>query len=224
MAWPRIFGILALLTACSTAPARGPSRATNGAAIRSLPHFPEASSQRLRSRTLDFPIELMLPEKANWRITDGPIWLEAEHAESSSKFAWRTWRAERLVRRADCASQARLARATIPIARDETVIEERPFTAPPGFDSELVVGVEPSVHGVAGYAIVFGASVGYCYAAVFTTTASGAGAEQEVAARLGIAVDRVLSGVRTRSVDERAVRRRLVVTPKSPPSAPNLTK
>jgi len=40
-----------------------------------------------------------------------------------------------------------------------------------------------------------------------------------VAHRLGIAVDRVLSGVRTRSVDERAVRRRLVVTPKGTPSA-----
>jgi hypothetical protein len=157
----------------------------------------------------------MLPEKASWRISDGPIWLEAEQAASSSKLALRTWRAGRLVRRSDCAAEARLARPKIPSASDESVIDRRPFVAPSGFDSELVVGVEPSAQGIEGYAIVFGASVGFCYAAVFTTVASGAGAEQEVAARLGLAVDRILSGVHTRSVDARAVRRRLVVTPKT---------
>ena len=160
----------------------------------------------------------MLPDKASWRISDGPTWLEAEHSPSSSKLALRTWRAERLVRRTDCAAQARLARPTLPIVRDEAVLEQRAFAAPQGFDSELVVGVEPSAAGVAGYAFVFGATVGYCYAAVFTTTASGSGAEQEVAARLGIAVDRIFSSVHTRSVDDRAARRRLVVTPKAPPA------
>ena len=160
----------------------------------------------------------MLPEKSAWSVTDGPTWLEAEQRPSASKLALRTWRAERLVRRSDCAAQARLARPTIPIPREESIVEQRPFASPAGFDSELVVGVEPSAEGVAGYAIVFGASVGYCYAAVFTTTASGSGADQEVAARLGIAVDRILSGVRARSIDERAVRRRLVVTPKAAPS------
>jgi hypothetical protein len=48
---------------------------------------------------------------------------------------------------------------------------------------------------------------------VFTTHVRGAGAEQEIAARLGVVVDRILSGVRLRSVDERAVRHRIVVTP-----------
>ncbi len=167
----------------------------------------------------------MLPEKASWHVTDGPTWIEAEQRESSSKLALRTWRAERLVRRSDCAAQARLARPTIPIASEETIVDQRPFAAPAGFDSELVVGAEPSGVGVMGYAIVFGASVGFCYAAVFTTTASGSRADQEVAARLGIAVDRILSGVRARSIDERAVRRRLVVTPKATPgTAPNETK
>ncbi|HWZ88856.1 MAG TPA: hypothetical protein VNW92_08395 [Polyangiaceae bacterium] len=215
MTSPRILGILAVFTACSAAPAKTPSQAGGRQPVASGPHFPDAKAERVRSRSLDFPVELMLPEKARWRITDGPSWLEAEQLESSSRFAWRTWRAERLVRRSDCAAQARLVRPTIPSASDESVVDQRPFAAPPGFDSELVVGVEPTKLGVSGYAIVFGASVGYCYAAVFTTTASGAGAEQEVATRLGVAVDRVLSSVRTRSIDERAVRRRLVVTPKA---------
>jgi hypothetical protein len=217
---PRIFGILAVVTACTAAPGREqrPAVAANEPqpSFPSRLGFPDGRSERLRSRSLDLPIELMLPEKASWRISDGPTWLEAEHASSSSKLVLRTWRAERLVRRSDCAAQARLARPTLPIVRDEAIVERRAFAAPKGFDAELVVGVEPSRAGVAGYAIVFAASVGYCYAAVFTTTASGDAAEQEVAARLGIAVDRVLSTVRTRSVDDRAVRRRLVVTPKTP--------
>jgi hypothetical protein len=75
--------------------------------------------------------------------------------------------------------------------------------------------VEPSARGVEGYAIVFGSSVGYCYAAVFTTVASSGDAEQEVAKRLGIAVDRTLSSVKTRSVDDRVARRHLVSAPKT---------
>jgi len=225
MAASRIFGILLVVAGCAGTPPKSPSPVANGTPNVPLAHLPDARAERVRSRTLDLPIELMLPEKAAWRITDGPTWLEAEQRDSSSKLALRTWRADRLVRRGDCAAQARLARSTIPIAREESIVERRPFAAPTGFDSELIVGVEPSAEGVVGYAIVFGASVGYCYAAVFTTTASGSGADQEVAARLGIAVDRVLSGVRTRSIDERAVRRRLVVSPNSAPSAtPNETK
>jgi hypothetical protein len=218
---PRIFGILLVLTGCMAAPAKRPVLTPNGgtAATWQSTHFPDGKSDRARSHTLDFPIELMLPEKGSWRLSDGPNWLEAEHAASSSKLAVRTWRAERLVRRTDCAAQARLARPSIPIVNEESVIDQRAFAAPRGFDSELVVGVEPSNHGVVGYALVFGASVGYCYAAVFTTMAEGSGADQDVAARLGIAVDRVLSSVHTRSVEDRAARRRLVVSPKASPSA-----
>jgi hypothetical protein len=217
MASPRYFGFLLMMIGCTGATAKGPSL-VNGRPAASQPHFPDARSVRVRSRTLDLPIEVMLPERASWRVTDGPTWLEAEQRESSSTLALRTWRAERLVRRSDCAAQARLARPTIPIASEESIVDQRSFAAPAGFDSELVVGVEPSGGGVMGYAIVFGASVGYCYAALFTTTASGSGADQEVAARLGVAVDGILSGVRARSIDERAVRRRLVVTPAAPPS------
>ncbi|HTA91464.1 MAG TPA: hypothetical protein VK745_17890 [Polyangiaceae bacterium] len=210
-AW--IFGVLVLATACSPALVRVASAPATPLPAVSAPRFPEGRSERVRSRSLDMPIELMLPDKANWSISDGPSWLEAEHRASESKFALRTWRADRLVRRSECESQARLVRPSIPIAREESTIDARAFAAPAGFDVALLVGVEPSAQGVAGYAIVFGASVGYCYAAVFTTFAEGAGADGEIATRLGIAVDRVLSSVRTRSVDDRAVRHRLVATP-----------
>ncbi len=160
----------------------------------------------------------MLPARDSWQITDGPSWLSASHSPSASLLALRTWRADRLVRRADCEAQARLGRPSIPTVHDEAVLERRALTTPSGFDSELTVGVEPSAAGISGYAIAIGSSVGRCYAAVFTTVVAGNGAEREVAARLGVVVDRILSSVRVRSVDERAeaVRRRLVSSPRAP--------
>ncbi|MEO7038321.1 MAG: hypothetical protein ABI548_30405 [Polyangiaceae bacterium] len=183
--------------------------------------FPDGALGRVRSKDLDFPIELRLPSKPDWQVTDGPTWLVARHASTSSELALRTWRAERLVRRSDCVAQARLARASIPEVHDEAVVERRPFGSPADFDTELVVGVEPTAQGISGYALAIGASVGRCYAAVFTTRVDGSGAEQEVATRLGVAVDRIFASVRLRSVDDRAVRHRILAMPAgSPPDAP----
>jgi len=164
---------------------------------------------------LDFPVELSLPDKASWQLSEGPSWLVAAQRSSSSELALRTWRADRVVRRAECEAQARLARPAIPIVHDEAIVDRHAISTPADFDNELLVGVEPNPSGISGYALVFGASVGRCYAAVFTTRVSGKDAELEVAARLGAMVDRVLSQVRVRSVDERAPRRHLVVTPKA---------
>lgn len=166
---------------------------------------------------LDFPIELALPDKDGWQISEGPSWWVADHRVSSSRLAFRTWRADRTVRRSECEAQARLARPTLPILHEEAVIDRRTLSAPADFDNELVLGVEPSALGISGYALVIGAGVGRCYAAVFTTSVTGRDAELEVAARLGLVADRVLSDVRVRSVDERAPRRHLVVTPKTAP-------
>ncbi|HYP75635.1 MAG TPA: hypothetical protein VER12_06770 [Polyangiaceae bacterium] len=174
----------------------------------------DARGGRVRSHVLDFPIELSLPDKQSWKIVEGPSWLVAEQKSSSSQLAIRTWRADRVVRRAECEAQARLSRSAIPLVHEEAVVDRQTITAPADFDNELVVGVEPSALGISGYALVFGASSGRCYAAVFTTMVSGTAAESEVAARLGLVVDGILSHVRVRSVDERAPRRHLVVTPK----------
>jgi len=179
--------------------------------------FLDGKAGRVRSHTLDFPLELTLPDKARWQIAEGPTWLVADHRPSSSQLALRTWRADRLVRRAECEAQARLGRPTIPIVHEDAVVDRHGLSAPADFDSQLVVGVEPSALGIAGYALVIGASVGRCYAAVFTTQVRGKDAELEVAARLGLAVERILNRVRVLSVDERAPRRHLVVTPKAAP-------
>ena len=170
----------------------------------------------MRSRSLEFPLELSLPNKDAWQVSDGPNWLSVAHPASNSLLAMRTWRADRSVRRRDCEAQARLGRASLPLVRDEAVLERRALRAPADFDTELVVGVEPSAPGISGYALAFGASSGRCYAAVFSTTVSGPHAEEEVATRLRLAVDRILSGIRLRSVDERGVRRRLIYSPRAP--------
>ncbi|HET7545319.1 MAG TPA: hypothetical protein VFK05_35880 [Polyangiaceae bacterium] len=177
--------------------------------------FLEGKPGKVRSHQLDFPIELSLPDKADWQISEGPSWLVLSQGASSSQLALRTWRADRLVRRAECEAQARLGRPSIPSPREEAVVDRQTLSVPADFDNELLVAVEPSARGISGYAFVFGASTGRCYAAVFTTSVSGKDAEREVAARLGLVVDRVLSKVRVLSVDARAPRRHLVVTPKA---------
>src|SRR6187402_220541 len=65
---------------------------------------PAGDARRVRSRTLDFPVELRLPGKDSWQI-DERAWLVAKQASTHSELALRTWRAERLVRRADCLAQ-----------------------------------------------------------------------------------------------------------------------
>ncbi len=216
----RFLGFSLVLVGCAGAPPKAPIAPSPSASVQTSAHLPEAKSERVRTRSLALPLELRLPTKSEWRTTDGPLWLEAEHAPSASKLALRTWRTERIVRRSECESDARLARPSIPTIHEEAIVDRRAFAAPAGFESELVVGVEPTPLGVQGYALVFGSSIGFCYAALFTTTASGGDAEREVATRLGVAVDEILSSVRARSVDDRAPRRRLVSTPKSAPATP----
>ena len=213
-----LLGLAALRVAgCASAPNRDPNPGVPAPNASAGAHaFLEAPTRRVRSRRLEFPVELNLPDKEAWHLSDGPSWLVAAHPASKSLLAVRTWRADRLVRRSECEAQARLARPSLPVVRDDAVLERRALRAPADFDTELVVGVEPSAPGLSGYALVFGASPGRCYAALFSTAVSGAHAEEEVAARLGLAVDRILSGIRLRSVDERGVRRRLIYTPRAP--------
>lgn len=169
----------------------------------------------MRARRLDFRIEFRLPGKSAWASHEGASWLGLEHAPSASFLALRTWRAERLVRREDCAAAARLSRGSLPVVHEEALIERRPLAAPTGFDTELIVGVEPDGAALSGYALAIGSSVGRCYAAVFTTRVSGPDADQELAARLALIVDQVFGTVRLLDVDERAIRRRLTSTPRS---------
>lgn len=153
-----------------------------------------------------YSLELELPDRENWFVDDQTTpWFVARHAATRSEIVARIWRAPRLVRREECETQARLWRPAIPKTADESVMERRVITTPAGFSGELVVGVAPlsASSELQGFAVVFGSSVGRCYALVYTTTAAGRGADAALGRRLAIVADEIVPRVRLRGIDER---------------------
>jgi hypothetical protein len=145
-----------------------------------------------------------LPMRATWRVTDDDEpWFLALHAGTGSELRLRTWLAPRQVRPEECQAQARLWRPSIPPIDDEAVVRRR-LRAPSDFSGEIVVGVAPGESGLEGHALAFGASVGRCYAAVFTTRVSGPGSEEALGRRLVLIVDGVIGRVRVLGVEDRA--------------------
>ncbi len=145
-----------------------------------------------------------LPVRAAWRVNDdAEPWFLASHPATGSELRLRTWSAPRQVRADECQAQARLWRPSIPPLDDEAVVRRR-LRAPGDFAGEVVVGVAPGESGLEGHALAFGASVGRCYAAVFTTKVSGPGSEEALGRRLVLIVDGVLGRVRVLGVEDRA--------------------
>jgi hypothetical protein len=172
--------------------------------------FDGLPSGRVRTRSLELPLELALPERKGWLIQDGPLWFVARHAATRSELAVRSWRAARLVSRSACDQQARLNRQEIPTLAEESIVERRAVAIPSGFDGELTVGVVARAAGLRGYVYLVSASVGQCVAALFSTEVDAPASEAEVAGRLQLAVSEIFEQVRTRAIDERGTRRRLL--------------
>jgi hypothetical protein len=118
----------------------------------------------------------------------------------------RVWRDDGRPDRRACEEKARIWRPLPDLSRAESV-ERHPVRAPrkrvsaaqPGedvsdFDTFVEVGVIPGKAGapVQAFAIAFGGAVHRCFAYVFTTSASGTGAEQVVGERLAVMVERSL--------------------------------
>jgi hypothetical protein len=143
-----------------------------------------------------------LPQRDAWRLDDRQPWFLARHPGTGSELKLRTWLAPRLVRPEECEDQARLWLRSIPASHPEAVVRRR-LRAPAGFSGELVVGVEPGNEGLEGHALAFGAGVGRCYAAVFTTRVSGTGSEDALGRRLVLIVEGVLERVQERKIEDR---------------------
>jgi hypothetical protein len=89
-------------------------------------------------------------------------------------------------------------------------VEVRQIEAPPGYATELTVGVRPTGEAeLEGFAIAFGAAVGRCLALIYTTRAAGGGAEALVGHRLQMVVDGTIAGLASSTVDDRARRLRI---------------
>jgi len=151
-----------------------------------------------------FALRVPLPARARWAIDDarGP-WFIATHAASRSELRVRTWRAARRITPADCQAQVRLWLPMLPPIVEETAVLDRRIDAPRGYTTEVHVGVRSMGGEVEGFAMAFGATVGRCFSALFTTRASGSEAERALGARLSLIVDAIFSRIVETTIDDR---------------------
>jgi hypothetical protein len=156
--------------------------------------------------SLRFSLVLKLPDRHSWQVDDQTSrWLTLRHRPSDSELRVRTWAAARLVRPEECEQQARLWRPEIPDPGGHTALDQRRLDKPSGYTTRAVAGVRPLGHTgeLEGFALAFGATIGRCYAFVYTTRARGAGADNAIADRLAVVMDGILPAVQARSIADR---------------------
>jgi hypothetical protein len=178
------------LTGCGSPPetAKAPSPPPSPAADAAPPDLASGALGEYRSNR--FNLLLPLPDGQSWRIEDDRSpWLEGSHKPASAALLVRVWREPDIMNRARCESQARLSRG-LPDRERAAIIEERRIDVPRGFDTVLQVGVLATARDepITGFVTAFGGRVRRCFAYVLTTTASGKGAEERIAARLAAMV------------------------------------
>lgn len=150
------------------------------------------------------PARVELPDARSWHAHASGSFTVLDHASTRSTLVLRVSRAARLVRPEQCEAEARLLRPSLPASDAASIVERRPLEAPPGFDTRLVVGVEPRAGGsVYGFALAVGAATGRCYVASFETESAGAGAPDAVADRLAVVVSGVLGTLHVSTAEER---------------------
>lgn len=208
----RLFPALFFAAACAgavpaeqTSPRTAPA-ASSAAAREPAPEPRPRDAEWGRLRVVSRALELELPELSAWRYRAGKSWVRLTHAASDSVLELWVARAERTVRPADCEARGRLARADLWRPSPELVIDRRVLDFPPGFRTELTLGLGAESRPgevVTGHVIAFGAAVGRCLGVHFTTRASGEGADAEIARRLALMADRAIPSLVLRSVDDR---------------------
>lgn len=149
-------------------------------------------------------LTLELPDAAGWREGASVGWARLEHARSRSRLELNLTRAERLVRPEDCEARARLEHPRLPRPAAGEALDQRRLATPQGFLSDVTVSVnEAGSSALEGHVTAFGAAVSRCFAFHFVTRIQGAGAESEIARRLGVVVERVLPSLALSAVDDR---------------------
>jgi hypothetical protein len=199
---------LLLLAASCGSPPPPPPPAPAPAPTPAAPAPPPFAAGRWGEyRSERFGLRIPLPDGRSWRIDDhANSWLSATHASTGSALLVRAWHEEGRVNRHRCEEQARVWKK-LPDPAGAEVIEQHTVNAPlvsggagapkPGdFDTFVAIGVTPGKAGapIGAFAIAFGGRGHRCFAWVFTTSATGAGAEQVVGERLATMVERSLGG------------------------------
>ncbi len=171
---------------------------------------PEASGLDAGFRSVEARgqgLELLLPDADGWRHDprDTRTWV-ATHAATRSRLLARSWRADSIVRAADCERQLRELRPALPALLPEERIEQRRLTITGDVAAELTTGAVATNGSVlAGHGLLFGSDGRHCLALVFTTHAEGDAAARLVGERLGIVSRTVFERVRRLDIPARIV-------------------
>jgi len=151
-----------------------------------------------------FSLTLELPDAERWRETASGAWAELEHSASHSRLELSLTRAERLVRAEDCEARARLEHPELPRPAEGEALDQHRLGTPRGFHGYATVSVNEAGNSeLEGHVTAFAAAVGRCFAFHFMTRVKGAGAENEIARRLGLVVERLLPSIAPSAVDDR---------------------
>jgi hypothetical protein len=176
--------------------------ASNGQPAVATGVFPDRGFQRLSLAR--FALTLELPDAAAWRLGAGPGWARFDHARTHSRLELNLSRAERLVRPEECEARARLEHPELPRPMEGEALDRQRLAVPQGFLTYATLSVNDAANAeLEGHVTAFGAAVSRCFALHFVTRVAGAGAENEVARRLGIIVERVLPSLALRAIDDR---------------------
>ena len=191
----------ALLSACSaSAPAEAPRQVE--------PKIAQAAPSRAALRDAGwgvfgsrrFSLAVPVPMRDGWRKSETRNWLSLRHPASESELLLRTWRAVRSAGADDCETEARTILPRLPVLDETNAVEQTRVDSPRGFDGRLGVAVEADGRRIRGYVLLFGASVGRCFAGVFTTHGDD---ELEIGDRLELIAHGVFPRVRVAEVEDR---------------------
>jgi hypothetical protein len=154
-----------------------------------------------------FALSVALPRLREWTIDDASTpWFLARHTSTHSELRLRAWNAVRSVTPEQCEEQARLWLPWLPDVALDGAVARRPLRAPQGYRGHVIASVRALERKATldGYVQAIGVNIGRCYAAIFTTRASGPHAEEELGRALALIVGGVLERVEMRTIDDRA--------------------
>jgi hypothetical protein len=145
-------------------------------------------------------MSIPLPDRPGWKLVrpGRSRFLVLRHAATASQLVLRDWREDERMNRARCEKRARIWRDFV---ERERLVSERFIDLPKGYDTRVDVGFSLPAGAadqspIGGYVLAFGARGRRCFAFIYSTSASGPGAETRISERLAVLQTRVLEHIR----------------------------
>lgn len=184
------------ISACGSAPQSAAPEAPAAPAPSSPKTFDGVAWATFHSKR--FELSLRLPDGPAWKIDDHRSpWLRATHEATRSKIALRRWRELENVTRGACYARARSWDPSLPDLETSRLLADavRPIDAQ---SARVVVGLAgtPGSSAIGGFVLAIVGEVRRCLLVAYETEADGPAAEGDVADRLAIVADRLLSKIK----------------------------